>query len=118
MARKQIDDSSKEKYALRRAAESLSQRIAHSKEYEVVSEKKEEQPKASAVESWIWSSEYDEALKLEKELASRYKGKDLEEAIAGSVDFKRTRRMLRHLCLLHLQLQNVNLRRKQTTPHL
>jgi uncharacterized protein len=78
------DNSFKDKYALSRAAESLSQRIAHSKEYEVVSEK-EEQPKASAVESWIWSSEYDEALKLEKELAARYKGKDLEEAIAGKI---------------------------------
>jgi uncharacterized protein YprB with RNaseH-like and TPR domain/DNA-directed RNA polymerase subunit M/transcription elongation factor TFIIS len=81
------DNSSKEKYALSRAAESLRQRIASSREYEVVSETKnlEKQPKVSTVESWIWSSEYDEALKFEKVLITQYKGKDLEESISGKV---------------------------------
>jgi uncharacterized protein YprB with RNaseH-like and TPR domain len=77
----------KEKYALIRAAENLRQRIARSKEYEVVSETKdkEEQPKGAAVETWIWSSEYDKALKLEGELIKQYDGKSLEESIAGKV---------------------------------
>jgi predicted flap endonuclease-1-like 5' DNA nuclease/DNA-directed RNA polymerase subunit RPC12/RpoP len=81
------DGSFKEKIALTRAAESLRQRIAISKEYEVVSEteKATEKPKESAVESWIWSSEYDEALRLEKKLIKQYEGKALEEAIAGEV---------------------------------
>ena len=74
----------KEKIALTRAAESLSERIARSKEYEVISEteKTTEQP-AGSVESWIWSSEYDEALK--KKLIKQYEGKNLHDAIAGKV---------------------------------
>ena len=77
----------KEKIALTRAAESLSERIARSKEYEVISEteKTMEHPAESAVESWIWSSEYDEALKLEKKLIQQYEGKNLQDAIAGEV---------------------------------
>ena len=80
-------NSSEEKLVLARAAESLRERIAHSKEYEVVSEteKATEQPGGSAVESWIWSSEYDEALKLEKALTKQYEGKNLQEAIPGKV---------------------------------
>ncbi len=82
-----LNGSFKEKIALTRAAESLSERIARSKEYEVISEteKQKKQPSESAVESWIWSSEYDEALKLEKKLIKQYEGKKLEEAIAGEV---------------------------------
>ena len=77
-------NSSKEKFALNRAAESLRQRINRSKEYAVVSETEKEQPKPS-FESWIWSSEYDEALKLEKQLIRQYKDKDLEHALSGKV---------------------------------
>ncbi|HEX7483084.1 MAG TPA: hypothetical protein VF350_06425, partial [Candidatus Bathyarchaeia archaeon] len=77
--------SRKEKFALMRAAENLRQRIALSKEYEIVSKTKEnlELTKTSAVESWIWSSEYDEALKLEGKLLKQYNGKMLEEALGG-----------------------------------
>jgi uncharacterized protein len=81
------NNSFKEKFALIRAAESLRQRVARSKEYEVVSEteKDKEQPKRSAMESWIWSSENDEALKLERALIRQYIGKNLEESIAGKI---------------------------------
>ena len=78
------DGSLKEKIALSRAAESLSERIAHSKEYEVVSETaKEESSKKPVFESWIWSSEYNDALFLESELIKQYQGKSLEDAISG-----------------------------------
>jgi uncharacterized protein YprB with RNaseH-like and TPR domain len=75
----------KEKLALFRAAESLRQRIGRSKEYEVVSETEKEQPKTPSFESWIWSSEYDDALKLEKKLIKQYRGKKLEDALSGKV---------------------------------
>ena len=84
-AEAESDNSLNEKLALARAAESLRERIAHSKEYEVVSETEKEQPKRPAVENWIWNSEYDEALKLEKVLTKQYEGKNLQEAIAGKV---------------------------------
>ncbi len=60
-------ESFKEKIALTQAAESLRERIKRSKEYEVIpeTEKATDQP-GGPVESWIWSREYDEALKLEK----------------------------------------------------
>ena len=77
-------NSFKEKFELNRAAESLRQRINHSKEFEVVSETEKEQTKRS-FESWIWSSEYDEALKLEKQLIKQYKDKELEDALSGKV---------------------------------
>ncbi len=79
------DNCVKEKSALNRAAESLSQRIGQSKEYAVVSEKEKEAPKKTSFESWIWSSEYDEALKFEKTLTEQYRGKSLEDAISGKV---------------------------------
>ncbi len=79
------DNCVKEKSALNRAAESLRQRIGESKEYTVVSEKEKEEPKKPSFESWIWSSEYDEALKFEKTLTEQYKDKSLEEAISGKV---------------------------------
>jgi uncharacterized protein YprB with RNaseH-like and TPR domain len=86
-AKAESNNSLKEKLALTRAVESLKQRIALSKEYEVVSEteKEKEQLKRPAVENWIWNSEYDEALKLQSELIRQYKGKNLEDAIAGKV---------------------------------
>ena len=79
--------SFEEKIALTRAAESLSERISRSKEYEVVSEKEKtaEHATPSAVESWIWSSEYDEALRLEKKLIKQYEGKSLQESIDGKI---------------------------------
>jgi uncharacterized protein len=73
----------KEKFALIRAAESLRQRVGQSKEYEVLSESEKEQPKGSTFESWIWNSEYEEALKLEKELIKKYHGQKLEQALPG-----------------------------------
>ena len=79
------DDSFKERSALSRAAESLRQRVGASKEYAVVSETEKEAPKKPAFESWLWSSEYDEALKFEKVLIEQYKGKSLEESMAGKV---------------------------------
>jgi uncharacterized protein len=81
----QTNNSPKEKLALFRAAESLRQRISSSKEYEIVSEKQKEQPKAPTFESWIYSSEFDEALKLEKKLIKQYKDRNLEDALPGKV---------------------------------
>ena len=79
-------DSFKEKIALTRAAESLSERIARSKEYEVISETAKEEPSKKPVfESWIWGSEYNDALLLESELIKQYQGKSLEDAISGNV---------------------------------
>jgi uncharacterized protein YprB with RNaseH-like and TPR domain len=79
------DNCVKEKSALNRAAESLRQRIGKSKEYVVVSESEKEEPKKPSFESWIWSSEYDEALKFEKTLTKQYQGRSLEDAISGKV---------------------------------
>ena len=78
-------DSFKEKIALIRAAERLGERVALSKEYAVISETENEKLKDLAVENWIWNSECDAALKLEKKLIKQYEGKALEEAIAGEV---------------------------------
>lgn len=72
-----------EKFALIRAAENLRQRIGRSREYEIVTETEEEQPKEPVAGYWIWNSEYDEAIKLEKNLTKQYKGKNLEETIPG-----------------------------------
>ncbi len=74
-----------ERSALSRAAESLRQRVGESKEYTVVPETAKEEPKKPAFESWMWSSEYDEALKFEKTLIEQYKGKSLEDAIPGKI---------------------------------
>ena len=78
------EGSFKEKIALTRAAERLSERIARSKEYEVISETKNKYayPEES-VEHWIWSGEYDQALILEKKLIKQYSGKSLEKTVAG-----------------------------------
>jgi uncharacterized protein YprB with RNaseH-like and TPR domain len=51
----------------------------------VVSESEKEEPKKPSFESWIWSSEYDEALKFEKTLTKQYQGRSLEDAISGKV---------------------------------
>jgi uncharacterized protein len=79
--------SFKEKFALMRAAENLRQRTELSKEYEVVTETKDnlDPPKTPTIESWIWNSEYDEALKLEEKLLKQYKDKTLEDALNGEI---------------------------------
>jgi len=78
-------NSLKERSALSRAAESLRQRVSDSKEYEVISKTAHEEPKKPAFENWIWSSEYDLALKFEKTLIEQYSGKSLENALPGKV---------------------------------
>ena len=79
------NDSSKEKSAISRAAESLRQRVGDAKEYEVVSETAKEEAKKPVFESWIWSAEYNDALYLENELIKQYQDKSLEDAISGKV---------------------------------
>ena len=80
-----VDVVGKEKEALFRAAELLRKRVNQTKEYEVVSEKESLPQKSSVFESWIWNSEYEEALKFEKHLLKQYKDKTLEEALPGRV---------------------------------
>lgn len=75
----------KEKVALFRVAEGLRKRVGQSKEYEVVSEKESERQKRPVFENWILSSEYEEALKFEKQLLKQYRGKTLEESLPGKV---------------------------------
>jgi len=79
------DQLSKDKNALMRAAESLRQRVADAKEYAVVSEDEAEQSQPNPIESWIWNSEYEEAMKLKQKLISKFKGIMLEKAIPGEV---------------------------------
>jgi uncharacterized protein len=74
-----------ERFALQRAADSLRNRVTRSIEYEVVSEKEKAQSKGPSFDSWMWSSEFEEALKLEKTLIKKYKGITLECAIPGKV---------------------------------
>ncbi|MCL2291866.1 MAG: ribonuclease H-like domain-containing protein [Candidatus Bathyarchaeota archaeon] len=86
----QFASPDKEKNALFRAAELLQKRVKQTKEYEIVSEQEtlSQQPqpqKPLAFESWIWNSEYDEALKFEKQLLKQYKGKTLENALLGKI---------------------------------
>lgn len=80
------DNTPKETNALIRAAESLRQKIAGTREYEVVSEteNRAEATQASA-ESWIWDSEYQEALELKQKLIQKHKGETLEKAIPGEI---------------------------------
>ena len=74
-----------ERQALNRAAESLSSRVGRSKNYEVISDAEEEQSRGSSFGSWMWGSEFDEALKLKRVVMKKYKGKELKEAIPGEV---------------------------------
>ncbi len=78
-------NSLKEKSALSRAAESLRQKVGNSKEYEVISKTAQAESKKPAFDNWIWSSEYDLALKFEKTLIEKYHGKSLENALPGKV---------------------------------
>ncbi len=74
-----------EKLALQRAAENLRERVGGAKEYEVVSEEERHQTSSPSFGSWLWSSEFDAALRFEKRLIKKYKEKTLEEAIPGEV---------------------------------
>ena len=74
-----------ERFALQRAADSLRNKIGRSREYEVVSDAEKEQSKGPSFESWMWSSEFEEALKLKKTLIKKYKNIALEDAIPGEV---------------------------------
>lgn len=74
-----------ERYALSRAAESLSRSVGQSKDYELVSDSGNEQSTGHSFGGWMWNFEFDEALKLERNLIKKYKGKDLEEVIPGRV---------------------------------
>jgi uncharacterized protein YprB with RNaseH-like and TPR domain len=74
-----------ERHAINRAAESLRRRVGQSREYEVISNTENEQPSRPYFGSWMWNFEFEEALKLEKNLIKKYKGKDLEDAIPGKV---------------------------------
>jgi uncharacterized protein YprB with RNaseH-like and TPR domain/DNA-directed RNA polymerase subunit RPC12/RpoP len=74
-----------EKVALQRAAESLRERVDSAREFEVLSEVENQQTTAPAFGSWLWSSEFDVALRFEKQLIKKYKGKTIEEAIPGEV---------------------------------
>ncbi|MDR2699365.1 MAG: ribonuclease H-like domain-containing protein [Nitrososphaerota archaeon] len=75
----------KEKWSLFRAAESLRKRIGQAKEYQVITEKESEPQSSPVFENWLWRSDYDEALKFEKQLLKQYKGKTLEEALPGKI---------------------------------
>jgi len=78
-------DAPAEKFALQRAAESLRERVSNAREYEVVPEPETQQTDAPSFSSWLWSSEFDAALRFEKRLVKKYKGKTLEEAIPGKI---------------------------------
>jgi len=66
---------------LMRAVESLGQRITLRKEYTVIPETQS----STISEMWIWNEEYDKSLKLAKKLLKKYKGKKLEDVLAGKV---------------------------------
>ena len=80
------EEQGKENADLKRVAENLRQRSQTSKEYQVLSEP-ETRKVAEGVgsEGWIFESEYGQALKLKSELARKFEGKGLEEAIPGKV---------------------------------
>jgi hypothetical protein len=78
-------NTSPERDALNRAAESLRSRVGRSRDYEVVPDAEKEQSKGPSFESWVWYSEFDEAFKLKRVVMKKYKGKDLEEVIPGKV---------------------------------
>ena len=50
-----------------------------------MSDTEKEQSKGPSFESWMWNSEFDEALKLKRVVMKKYKGKDLEDVIPGKV---------------------------------
>jgi hypothetical protein len=83
---KTSEKKTKNTIGLRRAAESLRKRIEDTHEYEVISEQKgRTKPdfRETVSKSWLWNAEYENALKLEKELIQQFDKKSLEEAIPG-----------------------------------
>ena len=80
-----VEKAHTEKMALYRAAEGLRQRVEQTKEYGVVSEKEAAPQKLPIFESWIWSTEYEAALKFEKQLLKQYRGKTIEKTFPGRV---------------------------------
>ena len=82
---KSVNEPSKDKLGLIRAVESLRQRVTQRKEYAVISETQQETQNSMIGGMWIWNEAYDKSLKLEKKLCKKYKGKKLEDAIAGKV---------------------------------
>lgn len=80
-----VDETSKDKMGLRRAVESLRERVTLQKEYNVIPESQQKTQSSMIAERWIWNEEYDKSLKLEKKLVKKYKGKKLEDVIAGKV---------------------------------
>lgn len=70
--------------ALEQAAERLRQRSQATKEYTVIEEtSKPKAPAGLASEDWIFSSEFDVALRLKAELMEKFEGQTLEQAIGG-----------------------------------
>jgi hypothetical protein len=60
--------------------------VSGAKEYEVLSEtEKTTEQLPARTKSWIWNTEYDEAVKLKEKLIRKHKGESLEEAIQGKV---------------------------------
>ena len=80
-----VEGAPKERMALFRAAEGLRQRVGQSREFEVVSEKESETQNPPVFENWILNSEYEQALKFEKQLLKQYRDKSLEEALPGKI---------------------------------
>ena len=80
------EEKTKNIIGLKRATESLRKRIEDTSEYEVIS-KQEGRTKPdfseTVSERWLWDAEYENALKLEKELIQQFDKKSLEEAIPG-----------------------------------
>ena len=70
---------------LMRAVESLRQRVTLQKEYDVIPEAQKKTQNSMTPRMWIWNEDYDKSLKLEKKLLKKYKGKKLEDVLAGKV---------------------------------
>ena len=83
----QNDESSQNKKALIRAAQSIRQRICNTMDYHVVPEAQARvgAMRKTSADSWIFNSEYEGALELEKKLINEYKGENLQSSIPGKV---------------------------------
>ncbi|MFZ7136855.1 MAG: ribonuclease H-like domain-containing protein [archaeon] len=73
------------KLGLAHAVESLKQRVLQRKEYSIISETEQETQSSMIDKMVIWNEDYDKALKLQKKLCRKFRGKKLGEAIAGKV---------------------------------
>ncbi len=79
--------SSNKNADLTRVAHNLRQKSETIKEYEVFATKPLITEKSGNMvsEGWIYTSEFDEALKLKTELLTKFEGKSLEETIPGKI---------------------------------